>query len=161
MIMIWHIHFNTKKKIFLPLGETFPEEVEFPESCCCCLRPFTRFDIEKNAVLALFVVAPFVEACETFEGVGGDILEGVAGCRGRTIPPPGGKMLDAGGGGRERSIKDSVIMMEIEINRFSINTNRLKLLSFKINNRVFSNLGFIQKHLILYLKVLIKKGKFC
>ena len=57
---------------------------------------------------------------EKFEGVGGDILEGVAGCRGRTIPPPGGKMLDVGGGGRERSIKDSVIMMEIEINRFSI-----------------------------------------
>ena len=32
----------------------------------------------------------------------------------------GGKILDAGGGGREKSIKDSVIMMEIEINRFSI-----------------------------------------
>ena len=36
------------------------------------------------------------------------MLEGVVGCRGKTIPPPGGKMLDAGGGGRERSIKDSV-----------------------------------------------------
>ena len=57
----------------------------------------------------LDAVCPFVEVCEIFEGVGGDILEGVAGCRGRTIPPPGGKMLDAGGGGRERSIKDSVI----------------------------------------------------
>ena len=74
--------------------------------------------MEKKAVLALFVVAPFVEACETL--VGGDILEGVAGCLGKTIPPPGGKMLDAGGGGRERSIKESVTMMEIEINRFSI-----------------------------------------
>ena len=47
-------------------------------------------------------------------------MEGVAGCRGRTIPPPGGKLFDAGGSGRGRSIKDSVIMMEIEINRFSI-----------------------------------------
>ena len=62
----------------------------------------------------LDAVCPFVEVCdEIFEGVGGDILEGVAGCRGRTIPPPGGKMLDAGGGGRERSIKDSVMKKKL------------------------------------------------
>ena len=47
----------------------------------------------------LDAVCPLVEVCdEIFEGVGRNILEGVAGCLVRTIPPPGGKMLDAGGG---------------------------------------------------------------
>ena len=57
--------------------------------------------MEKKAVLAL-LVAP-LEGVDTL--VGGDILEGVAGCLGKTIPPPPppavGKMLL---GGRERSI---------------------------------------------------------
>ena len=87
------------------MGERFPGEValaESPESCCCCLKPLTKFDIEKNAVLALFAVVPLIGVCDTL--VGGDILEVVAGCLGRTMPPPCGKTLDAGGGARERSI---------------------------------------------------------
>ena len=44
----------------------------------------------------LDAVCPLVEVCdEIFEGVGRNILEGVAGCLVRTIPPPGRKMLDA------------------------------------------------------------------
>ena len=63
--------------------------------CCCCLRPLTRLVMEKKAALALLgTVLPF-EAEDTL--VGGDIFAGgVAGCLGKTIPPPAEKMGLAG-----------------------------------------------------------------
>ena len=69
--------------------------------CCCCSRiPFTRLDIEKKDIFDP-LVEPLLEV--TFEG--GDKLGrevGVAGWRGKTIPPPGEKRLL---GGRDRSIR--------------------------------------------------------
>ena len=66
-----------------------------------CSTPAPCHALQYVAAHALknFITNPFVEVCdEIFEGVGRNILEGVAGCLVRTIPPPGGKMLDAGGG---------------------------------------------------------------
>ena len=66
-----------------------------------CSTPTPCHALQYVAAHALknFITNPFVEVCdEIFEGVGRNILEGVAGCLVRTIPPPGGKMLDAGGG---------------------------------------------------------------
>ena len=90
-------HKNVQNNEFsgLPLDVAWSPFSLLFSCCCCCLRPLTRLVMEKKAALALLgTVLPF-EAEDTL--VGGDIFAGgVAGCLGKTIPPPAEKMGLAG-----------------------------------------------------------------
>ena len=99
MCCIWKCksHKNVQKNEFsgLPFEVAWSPFSLLFSCCCCCLRPLTRLVMEKKAALALLgTVLPF-EAEDTL--VGGDIFAGgVAGCLGKTIPPPAEKMGLAG-----------------------------------------------------------------